>query len=262
MRLRRSQSKRKEKKPKRKAKGKFSAESQGSNDVRLVSTSEYGEVRMLRRTGKSAAGQELSYWEYDPDFEPKLPKGAIRGDVRKQVFCPMCWDPKYYYVDIDKTCVQCGKEFIFSAKEQKYWYETLKFHFASEAIRCVACRRQRRSDRAIQEQLSRATALLRERPKDSVALVGLAEATVRYHERLGSGDLNKAISACRKAQKLSPVLVEAVFWEAMCQERAGRASKAKSLYERFVDVAGGRKGRCYSLVKNARERMATLPETR
>ena len=216
---------------------------------------------MLLKTDKNVAGQEFSYWAYDPDFEPQLPKGAVRGDVRKQVFCPMCWYPKYYYVDVQKTCVQCGEDFTFSAKEQKYWYETLKFHFASEAIRCVPCRRQRRSDRALQEGLTRAMALVRERPEDSVALIGLAEATVHYHEKLKSGDLNKAIAACRKAQNLSPVLVEAIFWEAMCQERAGRADKAKSLYERFVDIAG-KKGRCYSLVKSARDRIAKLSTAR
>jgi len=94
--------------------------------VRVVRVPPYGDVPLIRRTARNMAGEEFSYWVYDPDFKPELPPGAIRGDVRRQVFCPMCWNPKYYYRDVRKTCVQCGEDFTFSAGEQKYWYETRK----------------------------------------------------------------------------------------------------------------------------------------
>jgi hypothetical protein len=42
--------------------------------------------------------------------------------------------PKYFYVDDERECIQCGKQFTFHAAEQKYWYETLKFNIWTAEI--------------------------------------------------------------------------------------------------------------------------------
>jgi hypothetical protein len=52
-----------------------------------------------------------------------------------------------YYVDIPFRCVDCGKEEIWTAAQQKWWYEVAKGFIYSTAVRCRACRRQERARR-------------------------------------------------------------------------------------------------------------------
>ena len=47
--------------------------------------------------------------------------------------------PEYYY-DVIYTCLDCKKEVMWSAKDQKYWYEELGKNINSKAIRCQICR--------------------------------------------------------------------------------------------------------------------------
>ena len=186
-----------------------------------------------------AEGRLYQSTDFDPDYRPPLPDGAIRGDVRKQEFCRVCHVPKYFYVDEEKTCVQCGKRFVFGAAEQKYWYESLKFHFCSVAIRCPACRRRRRSEKALQEQIAAALAELRANPEDPSVLLEVAESTVRYRQRTGKGDLDRAIAAARKAGRLWPQNCEAVFWEAACHAEAGRGDRAREILAEFITLTKG-----------------------
>src|SRR5262245_59246467 len=98
----------------------------------------FGEIPLIRHVWTDGKGREHEYFGYDLSYSPQLPRGAVRGDVHRQHFCPMCHVPRFFYVDDARTCVQCGAEFVFSGEEQKFWYETLKFHFDSVAIRCPA----------------------------------------------------------------------------------------------------------------------------
>ncbi len=47
--------------------------------------------------------------------------------------------PEYYY-DVIYTCLDCRKKVMWSAKDQKYWYEALGKNTNSKAIRCQICR--------------------------------------------------------------------------------------------------------------------------
>jgi hypothetical protein len=51
-----------------------------------------------------------------------------------------------YYVDRPFTCEGCGLEEVWTAQQQKWWYETAKGYVYSGAKHCRACRR-RESDR-------------------------------------------------------------------------------------------------------------------
>lgn len=42
------------------------------------------------------------------------------------------------------TCRDCGAEEVWTAKQQKWWYETVHGHIDSRAVRCLACRCARR----------------------------------------------------------------------------------------------------------------------
>ncbi len=203
----------------------------------------YGRIPLIRKSYRDSVGRSFETWDYDPGYRPKMPKGAVRGDVLKQQFCPMCHVPRYFYVDQHKTCVQCGEPFVFSAAEQKYWFESLHFHFDSVAIRCRSCRRRRRSRKALRQQIATVLEKRRAEPDNLSLDLELAEATVRYRELTGEGDLDRAIDATRRVQKSWPEAVEAAFWEARCHALAGRREKAVALFSRFLDA--GRKRRRY-----------------
>ncbi len=186
------------------------------------------------------------------DEQPPLPNGAVRGDVSKQHFCRYHNSGKAFYVDEARTCVQCGEDFVFYAQEQKYWYETLAFHLDSQCIRCLACRKLRRSQFALGQQIGNARKELKSKPDDPRVQLELASATVRLHERGGGGDLNEAIAAARKAHDIWPESAEPLFWEAKAQQLAGRDAKANDLFARFLEV-GRKVHRLAKLVAEAEE---------
>ena len=195
----------------------------------------YGDIPLVEKQS-TYNGREYKWREYDPDFQPPLPKGAVRGEPHKQMYC--CDPPKYFYVDEPRTCIQCKQPFVFGAKEQKYWFETLKFNFGSHAIRCVSCRKKRRSEDALRQTLARVLKDLESKPRDPQLLLELARTTIDYRERTGQGDLDRAIAACRLARDEHPV-PESLYWEGRCQELAGRSAKAKACFTQFLEAVEG-----------------------
>jgi len=71
-------------------------------------------------------------------------KGRIPADPSQQVRGNSYDPPPVYYVDYEFTCVDCGKEDVWTAEQQKWWYEVAKGTLQSRAIRCRACRKARR----------------------------------------------------------------------------------------------------------------------
>lgn len=55
--------------------------------------------------------------------------------------------PFFAYFDLEKKCETCGQDYVFSGKEQQYWYETLKFWVQSKPIACADCRRKKREEK-------------------------------------------------------------------------------------------------------------------
>ena len=49
-----------------------------------------------------------------------------------------------YYVDKPFTCKGCGKQEVWSATQQKWWYESAKGDVWTTATRCRLCRRRER----------------------------------------------------------------------------------------------------------------------
>lgn len=49
-----------------------------------------------------------------------------------------------YYVDAEFTCIGCGKLELWTATQQKWWYEVAKGNVDSTANRCRACRGKER----------------------------------------------------------------------------------------------------------------------
>lgn len=53
-----------------------------------------------------------------------------------------------YYLDKPFTCVDCGSEEVWTAKQQKWWYEIAKGNIYSTAIRCRSCRKIKQAIKA------------------------------------------------------------------------------------------------------------------
>jgi hypothetical protein len=207
----------------------------------------FGAIPLVDASVRQPDGSLFHYRDYDPNYAPPLPKGAVRGDVRSQSFCRMCHLPRYFYVDVPRRCVDCGADFVFAAAEQKHWYETLKFHFDSVPPRCVGCRRKRRSEKSLQQALSEATARARREPDSSAAQLALAEAILRYREKTARGRIDAALAAARKARRLlkghsSSEAADADFWEGLGLALAGHVSRAAQLFERFLENARAGRG--------------------
>ncbi|SFG99885.1 Probable zinc-ribbon domain-containing protein [Duganella sp. CF458] len=94
------------------------------------------------RSALQLTEQEIrqSYWRYSNAHI--FPQKALRADVSVQRYAVF---PRPYYVDMLKTCVECSRAFIFYAREQHYWYETLGFYIDVDCVRCVECRRKQRA---------------------------------------------------------------------------------------------------------------------
>ncbi len=95
--------------------------------------------------------QKLSefHWACDGCLHSKR---AIVGNPAKQKFCDH--PPFLAYYDEEKTCNTCKRTFIFSASEQKHWYETLEFWVQSEAKDCLECRRKAREQKQLDTERS------------------------------------------------------------------------------------------------------------
>jgi thiol-disulfide isomerase/thioredoxin len=88
------------------------------------------------------------------------PLTAVRADFRKQDFSTFA---RQFYVDATFPCRRCGKEFPFSADEQKYWYEECKFYVDSVPRECPSCRRALRDLKALKQEYDRDVGLADQR---------------------------------------------------------------------------------------------------
>lgn len=58
------------------------------------------------------------------------------------------WLQRGYYLDLPFTCRDCKAEEVWTATQQKWWYEVAKGYAYSGPTRCRACRRKVREARA------------------------------------------------------------------------------------------------------------------
>jgi hypothetical protein len=75
-------------------------------------------------------------------------KNAIRVDPTALVPCNSYGPPDFiergYYLDVPFTCASCGSEEVWTASQQKWWYEVAKGSLYSGAKLCRTCRRDAR----------------------------------------------------------------------------------------------------------------------
>lgn len=82
------------------------------------------------------------------NFTPELPSGAI--PCNPSLLAPnnsygTAYTLRGYYIDTPFSCIDCGKNEIWTAGQQKWWYGTAKGEVNTSAIRCRECRRKERN---------------------------------------------------------------------------------------------------------------------
>lgn len=81
---------------------------------------------------KAALGVAVDRSKLAPDGSDDVPESVMRG----------------YYLDQPFTCQGCGKEEVWTAPQQKWWYEVAKGNVWTTARLCRSCRRGERERRS------------------------------------------------------------------------------------------------------------------
>ncbi len=79
----------------------------------------------------TAGGERVDTTALAPDGSYSVPDFVTRG----------------YYVERPFTCQDCGKAEVWTATQQRWWYEVAKGGVWTTARRCRPCRRQERERR-------------------------------------------------------------------------------------------------------------------
>ena len=90
---------------------------------------------------------DRAHWRYS-SLE-YIPETAIPANTDKQEYSVF---PRSLYVDIVETCEVCHRPFIFFAREQQYWFETLGFWIDAHCTRCCECRRKEHEIKSMQRK--------------------------------------------------------------------------------------------------------------
>jgi Probable zinc-ribbon domain len=81
----------------------------------------------------------------EPWREPdRVPAGAVPAEQEKLLHDRSWGLRPRFYADKRFTCVECGTAEVWTAADQKWWYEEAKGKIATRAKRCRACRRSGR----------------------------------------------------------------------------------------------------------------------
>ena len=79
----------------------------------------------------------------------KKPEGAIWADPARMVSVSAYPVLPLYYADKAFTCARCGAAQLWSAKQQKFWYEIAKGEIQSTATHCRPCRKALRTEKTL-----------------------------------------------------------------------------------------------------------------
>jgi hypothetical protein len=101
-------------------------------------TSRKGKQKRLRETQVLRAKELASTDPRDKTVCP--PPGAVMADSA-ELSHNNTYDPlPRFYIDKLIQCRQCGKEELWSAERQKWWYEVAKGNIFTQAVLCHSCR--------------------------------------------------------------------------------------------------------------------------
>jgi hypothetical protein len=98
--------------------------------------------RRAKAEAESVKRLILGRFDLPPNAVP--PEGSVAGDPSQQ-------DPRYrprlHYIDRPFKCVDCGSEEVWTAGQQKWYYEVAKGSTYGEPKRCRRCRAKHRENK-------------------------------------------------------------------------------------------------------------------
>jgi hypothetical protein len=101
------------------------------------------------RAGRNPTAEQLeeakrlaSLYSSNPQNHPN----AIRADHSRLAHINTYGSLPEYYVDVVFEYRDCGKEEIWLAESQQWYFEVAKGHISSRAIKCHACRKEKFDD--------------------------------------------------------------------------------------------------------------------
>src|SRR5688500_10045890 len=101
------------------------------------------------RLAEGRLRQAKALADIDPkSFEGPVPVGAVLADASQLVHNNTYGLLPRFYVDRVVVCRDCGKEEVWPAERQKWWYEVAKANVHAKAVYCRSCRRERRAAKA------------------------------------------------------------------------------------------------------------------
>lgn len=121
------------------------------------------------------------YFHWHSPRDSRIPNTAIEANRSRQ---NSGLGYVTHYIDALRKCVDCDRSFIFYAKEQQYWYETLQFNLSANCIRCCDCRKSVRDDKWIK---SKHDQLIANDDRTEKQNLELAELALNLYERCGFG---------------------------------------------------------------------------
>ena len=99
-----------------------------------------------------------------PGVQAGVQSGVVPADHAKLAHNNTYGLLPLFYVDTAFTCRDCGSQEVWTAKQQKWWYEEAQGHIDNRAVRCRPCRlieraRVHEARRVAEEGLARKRAL-------------------------------------------------------------------------------------------------------
>jgi predicted RNA-binding Zn-ribbon protein involved in translation (DUF1610 family) len=84
---------------------------------------------------------------------------AVRANIEKQNY-GVC--PRHWYIDAEFKCPRCGKEFTWTAGEQKTWFEEYLLSVDAQPRHCWDCRAELRRLVALRKEYDATVAAARD----------------------------------------------------------------------------------------------------
>ena len=131
-----------------------------------------------------------------------LPAGSILANTDQQEWASTsCWPWLHWaYVPHTRRCRRCREDFLFSAEEQRHWWEVLGLPTEVWPRQCAPCRKVIRREKAAHAALAEARRRLEADPGDLAAELEVARATWALRETIGPEGLNRGVGAARRAR--------------------------------------------------------------
>jgi len=84
-----------------------------------------------------------------PNLQIALASGAVAVNEtelpRSNSYGVPEWQARGYYLDLPFVCKDCGVHCVWTAQQQKWWYETARGYVDTTAVRCTPCRAKERA---------------------------------------------------------------------------------------------------------------------